>query len=104
MNSTCRNESPWISLPWYPESWNSSVELWIPFCPGCKGLCLWEDFAYGEEPKFGVLGSVPLLLSSHWIVALEKFFWWLNTPQSLPGEHHCQPHPGLGVTELSGYT
>lgn len=104
MNSIRRTESPWISLPWYPESWNSSVKLWIlavswlpAALPGAGALLMRSR----EEPRFGVLGSLPLLLSSHWIVALGKFLWpWLNTPGSLPGEHRCQPHPwALGVRQ-----
>lgn len=100
MNSTHRMESPWTSLPWYPESWNSSVELWIlvvswlpAALPGAGALLA----GFGEVSRFGVLGSLPLLLSSHWIVPLEKVLWpWLNTPHSLPGEQHCQPHPWAG--------
>lgn len=62
MSSTCRTESPWISLPWYPVSWNIPVELWMlwiyPSCvqdvlpaalPGAGALLMGS----GEEPRFG---------------------------------------------------
>lgn len=95
MNSTCRTESPWISLPWCPESWNSSMELWILVVSWLPAA--FPGFDLERSQGLGFWAHSLCCLSSHWIVALEKFLWqWLNTTQSLPGEQHCQPHPWAG--------
>lgn len=69
------------------------VVSWLPAAlPGAGALLT----GFGEEPRFGVWGSLPLLLSSHCVVALGKFFWpWLITPHSPPGGA-ALPAPSLG--------
>lgn len=47
----------------------------------------------GEQPRFGVSGSVPLLLSSHGIVAPEKL---LVEHSPLPARGAALPAPALG--------